>query len=152
MSHMKAVTLKARPKKDPVGRGSVNGKNGNRSPHELVKAVRDGVPFRKVEALRRNLGLSLDQVAEKLGIARATMHRRKVFGRLAPDESDRVLRFDRLQKQAADVFGDNDRGRQWLSFPQYGLGGAIPLDYARSEVGAREVEKLLGRIECGVLS
>ena len=33
-----------------------------------------------------------------------------------------------------------------------GLGGAIPLEYAETEVGAREVENLLGRIEYGVYS
>ncbi|WP_082407641.1 MbcA/ParS/Xre antitoxin family protein [Verrucomicrobium spinosum] len=37
-----------------------------------------------------------------------------------------------------------------LNAPQTGLGGAIPLDYARTEVGAREVEALLTRIEHGV--
>ena len=42
--------------------------------------------------------------------------------------------------------------RQWLNAPQFGLGGAIPLEYAGTEVGAREVEDLLGRIEYGVYS
>jgi uncharacterized protein (DUF2384 family) len=28
----------------------------------------------------------------------------------------------------------------------------VPLDYARTEIGAREVEKLLGRIDHGVYS
>lgn len=150
MSHMKTATLKTPPKKRSMHKVSANGTNGARGAHELVEAVRAGVPFREVEVLRRDLGLSLDLVAEKLGIARATMHRRKTSGRLAPDESDRVLRLDRLLKQAAGVFGDNERARQWLNFPQYGLGGAVPLDYARSEVGAREVENLLGQIEHGV--
>jgi len=33
-----------------------------------------------------------------------------------------------------------------------GLGGETPLEYAETEVGAREVEDLLGRIEYGVYS
>jgi putative toxin-antitoxin system antitoxin component (TIGR02293 family) len=103
-----------------------------------------------LEALRSDLGLPLDQVAEKLGISRATLHRRKASGRLNLDESDRVLRFARLLKQAAEVFGGTDRARLWLSFPQWGLGGAVPLDYARTEIGAREVEKLLHRVEHSV--
>ena len=40
----------------------------------------------------------------------------------------------------------------WLRSQQLGLGGEVPLDYAESEVGAREVEDLLGRIEFGVYS
>jgi uncharacterized protein (DUF2384 family) len=39
-----------------------------------------------------------------------------------------------------------------LKHPQYGLGGAVPLDYAETEVGAREVDNLLGRIDYGVYS
>jgi putative toxin-antitoxin system antitoxin component (TIGR02293 family) len=120
--------------------------------HERVRKVEAGLHFRELEALRQDLDLPLDQLSEKLGISRATMHRRKASGRLGPDESDRVVRFERLLKQAATVFGSTESARQWLGFPQWGLGGAVPLDYARTEVGAREVENLLGRIEWGVLS
>jgi putative toxin-antitoxin system antitoxin component (TIGR02293 family) len=80
------------------------------------------------------------------------LQRRKTERRLSPQESDRVMRFWRLTQQAAKVFGDMARGRQWLKFPQRGLGGAVPLDYASTEVGAREIESLLGRIEYSVYS
>jgi putative toxin-antitoxin system antitoxin component (TIGR02293 family) len=53
---------------------------------------------------------------------------------------------------AASVMESLDDGRRWLNSPQVGLGGAIPLEYAETEVGAREVEHLLGRIEYGVYS
>ncbi len=78
------------------------------------------------------------------------MQRRKVAGRLTAQESDKVVRFSRLLKQAADLFGSVERGRAWLKFPQRGLGGAVPLDYAQTEVGALEVERLLGRIQYSV--
>jgi len=144
---MKAVVAQ----KKVAGKRAKQSANGS-GPHARVSKVQAGLHFRELEALRQDLGLPLDQLSEKLGISRATMHRRKAAGRLGPDESDRVARFERLLKQAATVFGDNDRARQWLNFPQYGLGGAVPLDYARTEVGAREVENLLGRIEYGVYS
>ena len=59
---------------------------------------------------------------------------------------------ERLVRLATDVMGDEEYGRRWLESPQRGLGGKTPLDFARSEVGAREVEDLLGRIEHGVYS
>jgi uncharacterized protein (DUF2384 family) len=40
----------------------------------------------------------------------------------------------------------------WLKHPQRGLGGAVPLDYAETEIGAREMDNLLGRIDYGVYS
>jgi putative toxin-antitoxin system antitoxin component (TIGR02293 family) len=150
---MKASILKAPPKRSPVAkRVKAAGKNGARTPHQLVKVVQAGLKFDELEALRAGLGLPLEKLAEKLGIARATLHRRKIGGRLAPDESDKVIRFARLLRSAEQIFGGREGARQWLSFPQYGLGGAVPLDYARTEVGAREVETLLGRIEYGVYS
>ncbi len=120
--------------------------------NELVSVVRAGLEFVELEALRAQFDFPMEQLATKLGISRATLHRRKISGRLAPDESDKVVRFARLLGHAVDVFGSVEEARQWLSFQQRGLGGAVPLEYARSEVGAREVENLLGRIQYGVYS
>ena len=61
-----------------------------------------------------------------------------------------TVRFAMLLSKAITVFGSQDEANKWLKSPQFGLGGAVPLDFAKSEVGAREVEKLLGRIEYGV--
>lgn len=121
-------------------------------PAQALKAVRDGLPLRELVALQDALGIPLDALAARLGISKATLHRRKQEGVLTAPESDRVLRFARLIGQAGVVFGGPDAARQWLNAPQRGLGGAVPLDYAETEVGAREVEHLLGRIEHGVYS
>jgi putative toxin-antitoxin system antitoxin component (TIGR02293 family) len=119
---------------------------------ELVRRIQKGLPFSELQALRKQLDLPLDDVASKLSISRATLHRRKNAGRLSPDESDKVVRFSRLLEHAANVFGNVERGRAWLKFPQYGLGGAVPLEYAKTEIGAREVDNLLGRIDYDVYS
>jgi len=102
--------------------------------------------------LRQTIDLPLDQLAGKLLISRSTLQRRKAAGRLSPAESDKVIRFSRLLQQATELFGNVEKARAWLKHPQRGLGGAIPLDYAETEIGAREVEKLLGRIDYGVYS
>ncbi len=88
--------------------------------------------------------------AEQRGAVWCEPERRKAAGRLSPDESDKVVRFSRLLRHATAVFGDAERARAWLKHPQVGLGGAVPLDYASTETGAREVENLLGRIEYSV--
>jgi putative toxin-antitoxin system antitoxin component (TIGR02293 family) len=121
-------------------------------PTELVRRIQKGLPFSELKALRKQLDLPLDELASKLSISRATLHRRKGGGRLSTEESDKVVRFSRLLEHAANVFGDVEKGRAWLKFPQHGLGGAVPLDYAKTEVGAREVDNLLGRIDYDVYS
>lgn len=119
---------------------------------EIITAVQDGLKIGEMENLRACLGLPLEGLASKLGISKATLHRRKAAGRLDPAESDRVVRFARLMGKAIEVLESEDHARKWLMSPQVGLGGAVPLDYAETEVGAREVEDLLGRIEYGVYS
>ncbi len=118
----------------------------------LAAVVTKGLPFSELETLREQFDLPLDRLAQYLGLARATVHRRKASGHLTADESDKVLRFARLLGQAAKVFGGVAAARQWLEASQYGLGGAVPLAFAGTEVGAREVESLIGRIDHGVYS
>ena len=45
-----------------------------------------------------------------------------------------------------------DSAKKWLKEEAYGLGDVSPLEYAVTEIGAREVEDLLGRVEHGVFS
>ena len=45
---------------------------------------------------------------------------------------------------------DRAAAQAWFNSPQLALGGKTPLDYADTELGAREVENLLNRIGHGV--
>src|SRR6266496_4999097 len=121
-------------------------------PHELIRRIQKGLPFSDLKALQTQIDVPLEQLAGKLSISRSTLQRRKTNGRLSPDESDKVIRFARLLEHATSVFGDIEKARAWLKHPQYGLGGALPLVYAETEIGAREVDNLLGRIDYGVYS
>lgn len=121
-------------------------------PTELIEKIQKGLRFSELKTLQDTLDLPFEKLAAKLCISRSTLQRRKAAGRLSPDESDKIIRYSRLVRQAEDFFGDIEKARAWLKHPQYGLGGAVPLDYARTETGAREVEDLLGRMKYGVYS
>ncbi len=119
-------------------------------PTELIRQIQKGLRFSELESLQNSIDLPFEQLAAKLCISRSTLQRRKAAGRLSPDESDKVMRLSRLLEHATNVFGNIEKARAWLKHPQYGLGGAVPLDYAETEIGAREVDNLLGRIEYSV--
>ena len=121
-------------------------------PHELIRRIQKGLRFSELQALQGKIDMPLEQLAGKLSISRSTLQRRKTTGRLSSDESGKVMRFSQLLEHATKVFGNVDRARGWLKHPQRGLGGAVPLDYAETEIGAREVDRLLGRIDYGVYS
>ena len=118
----------------------------------LIESQKAGLAVQELEVLRSSLDVPMERLAPMLGISKATLHRRKAAGHLDQVESDRVVRFARLMGKAVEVLENEQNARQWLNSPQYGLGGAVPLEYAETEVGAREVEDLLGRIEHGVYS
>ena len=131
-----------------LDKNAVSGKSTH--PTELIQRIQKGLRFTELKTLQDTLDLPFEKLAAKLSISRSTLQRRKAAGRLSPDESDKVIRFSRLLRHATTVFGDVERARAWLKHPQVGLGGAVPLDYASTETGAREVENLLGRIEYSV--
>jgi putative toxin-antitoxin system antitoxin component (TIGR02293 family) len=119
----------------------------------LVERVEEGLSFGELERLRQNMGLSMDEMAGLVQIRPRTLDRRKKEGWLRPEESDRLLRASRVFGRAIALFeGDGEGALVWLSTPQMALGGAVPLEMARTEIGAREVEGLIGRLEHGVFS
>ncbi len=116
--------------------------------------VRTGLPVTSLESLAARLDMTASRLSEQyLDISRPTLTRRRQAGHLTPSESDRAVRFARLLELATELMdGDAVAGRRWLTSPLPILGDESPLQYARTEVGAREVEQLIGRLEHGVYS
>ena len=125
------------------------------SPAAVIDRVRSGFSVAAVERVQQHTGFAEREVAEIMGTSVRTLARRRKAGRLDAAESDRLYRIARLFERAVDVFGGDDlaadEARLWFRMPQWGLGDRTPLDYARTETGAHEVETLLGRIDAGVL-
>jgi putative toxin-antitoxin system antitoxin component (TIGR02293 family) len=120
---------------------------------DAERLVERGLPFRAIQRLAAVSGMTFEQIKRAARLTTATFARRRQSGVLSPEESERVLRLSRLFERAVDLFqGDRDGARQWLSTSIPALGGRPPLELARTEVGAREVEDLIGRIQHGVIS
>ncbi len=121
-------------------------------PHDLIKVVKGGLSVQVFRVLAETLGVSDAVLANLAGISGTTLTRRKRAGQLTPDESEHVLRIANLLERAAQVFEDVGDAAEWLKTPNLSLGNVTPLSYADTEIGAREVENLLGRIDYGVYS
>ena len=160
------ATMAARAKPKPMSRrkggfavhrksggGSIGARDSHGSFRDTAKAIsqiKSGVPVKVFFALKGQLNISAEQLGHIVGIAPRTLLRRKQEGRLKKEESERVVRLQRLFEKALDVFEDRTAAQSWFNSPQLALGGKTPLDYADTELGAREVENLLSRIEHGV--
>ena len=120
---------------------------------ELIRQVGRGFSFSAMQALEARSGLNLSDIASLIGLPPRTFARRKTSGRLNSDESEKLLRLSAVFEQAVDLFeGDRAAALKWLSSPKRALENQTPLEYSRTEVGAREVENLIGRLEHGVFA
>jgi putative toxin-antitoxin system antitoxin component (TIGR02293 family) len=120
---------------------------------ELIRQVERGFSFKTLQALESRSGIVVARIASIIGIPERTLARRKASGRLSPDESERLLRISAVFEDAVDLFeGDVAAAVNWLTAPRRALGNQPPLNYSRTELGAREVENLIGRLEHGVFA
>ena len=125
---------------------------GVSSQQDLIAAVRRGLRTSTVDAVIAGLDASRTEVLPTLRIARRTMERRKVTGRLLPEESERVYRLAKILALAESVLGTREKARHWLNAPNRALGNVSPFSLLESEAGTDEVTNVLGRIEFGVYS
>ena len=120
---------------------------------ELIRQVGRGFSFHLLPAFESRSGISLTEIASIIGIPPRTLARRKSSGRLTSDESEKLLRLSSVFEQAVELFeGDEANARRWLTTAKKALDHQTPLSYSRTELGAREVENLIGRLEHGVFS
>ena len=119
---------------------------------ELRDSVRSGLPFSALVALTKQLEISPQQFTAVFGIPPRTVARRKEARHLNPQESDRLYRVARAVSQAVEVLGSIEKARVWLKTPNRALGSEIPLDLLDTEIGARQVEEVLLRLNYGIFS
>jgi len=119
--------------------------------HATVRVVADaleaGLPSSSAYRAIELLGLNQARMSSILDISPSTLARRTI---LKSSTSERLFRISALFQKALELFEDQEEARRWFRTPKRALGGKTPLDYSETEVGAREVEDLLGRLEYGV--
>lgn len=119
---------------------------------DLHSRIEEGLSYDSLERLQKVLDVPMTRVAEVVRISPRTLARRKEAKRLQPDESDRLLRLSRLIGLTLQLFeGNLEQARAWLHTPHRALAGESPLEFAATDIGAREVEQLIGRLEHGVV-
>lgn len=123
-----------------------------RTDEDMSTAIREGFPHSAVEGFLESSGLSLQEIASSLDLSLRSLQRRRHEGRLARYESDRLYRLARLVALADHFLGEHDVAIEWLRRPNHALGGVAPLKIVDTELGARQVENVLGRIGYGGVS
>lgn len=116
---------------------------------DLERLVRAGLPKRSLQLLARRAvepGEPANEFVYQV-VPAATFKRRN---RLSMAESERTERLARVVALAASIWDDEADARAFLNRPHPLLDNETPLGVARTELGARRVERLLYDVEHGL--
>lgn len=121
---------------------------------QIARRINAGFPTSTIGRLARELDVSDKQVLRVTNIPESTFHAHKRDRKpLSAEASSRVYRIAKATEAAEAYFeGDKDAARRWLAHPKVALGGAAPIEFARTPEGSDYVIKLLSRMEHGVIS
>jgi putative toxin-antitoxin system antitoxin component (TIGR02293 family) len=122
-----------------------------RTQDQLAERVREGLPFAALDAVMRRYQVPREVMCAILHLSLRNLPRRKERKLLSPDESDRLYRLARIIAHANQVFEDADESAEWLRTPNTALGKQPPLDLLDTDIGVRQVDEILGRVEHGIV-
>jgi putative toxin-antitoxin system antitoxin component (TIGR02293 family) len=118
---------------------------------EVRERVKRGLPYRSLESVRERLQLSVLEAASVLHMPARTLARRRQARKLDADESDRLYRLARVAAHAVAAHGSEEKAASWLRSPNRALNDEMPVHLLDTDLGARQVEDVLGRIEHGLV-
>ena len=124
---------------------------GTQDPQGLIALCKSGFTTQTFNEVATCLQLPDMRLADIIHIPKSTLTRRKKEGRFSFEESERLYRIIRLFNLATEIFETQENASKWINTSSNDFEGKTPLEYADTEIGAREVEAALDRIADGVI-
>ncbi|MDB5980090.1 MAG: hypothetical protein JWQ69_1105 [Pseudomonas sp.] len=121
-----------------------------RSEGERLKRIQAGFSPNWVRAIREVFKLSNDLLEALFNASISTLERRqKQQQPLDAVASERLDRVAMVATQALDVFEAPEKASRWMVSHNAALGDETPLHLCESEIGARQVRRVLAAMEYG---
>lgn len=116
---------------------------------DLEKLILDGLPTSAIANIVERIYPGETEKYYQL-VPRSTLVRRQKEGSsLSLEESQKVERLARVFSFAVEVWGDEAKAREFMKKNHPMLDDRTPFEASLSELGARQVEQLLGRLMFG---
>jgi putative toxin-antitoxin system antitoxin component (TIGR02293 family) len=122
----------------------------NSSAQAQISEIRKGAPASNLVGAAEAMRLPRERLYELVGLSASTAKRK-----LAKDETldplmtERLTRLGAIERLAEDTFGDVLLASEWLQTINLGLGNVTPLSMLDTEIGCREVSRVLNAIVYG---
>ena len=120
------------------------------SESERLKHIQTGFPPHWVRAIRDAFKLSNDLLEALFSASMSTLERRqKQQQPLDSIASERLDRVAMIATQAADIFEAPEKASRWMVTANAALGEQTPLHLCETEIGAKQVRRVLAALEYG---
>ncbi|MHC8381903.1 type II RES/Xre toxin-antitoxin system antitoxin [Pseudomonas sp. LB3P14] len=117
---------------------------------ERLQQIKVGFPADLIQALRLAFDLQDRHLETLLHASISTLERRRREQKnLDPVASERLDRVASVSHLTEGVFDNPVRAVQWMSMPNKALGGIAPIMLCETEIGAKQVRRILQTLEWG---
>ncbi|QLF94694.1 DUF2384 domain-containing protein [Pseudomonas sp. ABC1] len=118
--------------------------------HQRLHQISHGLDASWLVAVRSAFDMKAPALALLVNLSTSTLERR-IKGNVAldPVASERIDRLAQIAVLAEEVFEDKAIATDWLASENDTLGGKTPLSLCETELGARQVRRVLHAIEWG---
>ncbi len=115
-----------------------------------ISEIRKGAPASNLIGAAEAMRVPRERVYHLVGLSSSTAKRKLARDEaLDPLMTERLTRLGAIEKLAEETFGDADLASEWLQTGNLGLGNETPLSLLDTEIGCREVSRVLNAIAYG---
>ncbi|MBL8482947.1 MAG: DUF2384 domain-containing protein [Rhodocyclaceae bacterium] len=115
-----------------------------------IDEIRAGIPASTLLGAAAAMDVPRERFYELVGLSISTAKRKLVRNELLDSAvSERLTAIGAIDRLAEQVFGAAGLASDWLQTPNAGLGQVTPLSMLDTEIGRREVARLLNAIAYG---
>lgn len=117
---------------------------------ERLQQIRTGFTADLAQAVKAAFVLPEGSLERLLNASTSTLERRRrEHKNLDPVASERLDRIATVCQLAEEVFESRQEAANWMSRPNGALGGQVPVMLCETEIGARQVRRVLNALDWG---
>ncbi|MGB3777313.1 MAG: MbcA/ParS/Xre antitoxin family protein [Tunicatimonas sp.] len=117
---------------------------------EMSRIARHGVSGEEIQYMVDKKLATAKDLAYVLGVNERTVRTyQREASNLSPQQSEQLLKYNRLLGRGKEVFGSEEAFNRWLRKPAYGLDNDVPLAYLVTSEGINLVSDEVERIANG---
>ena len=114
---------------------------------QRLKNIKQGLSTTLPESMGAAFGMELSEIAASLQTSVSSL--KQQVDNLNLGTSERIDRIAEVAGQAGDVLESRHEVIKWLTSSHAALGNEIPIELCDTEIGARQVRRVLSAIEWG---